>query len=341
MKIPCLLAALILALGAGLGWQGSKQLAEVRADPELSAETRRRLVAVSVLALANDHPQAVLGLFTDGSGFAKEDESSGDVVSSSLARWAKDDPLAALAWLRQTAAEFPDLVTDEAKRGLLAGTAIRDPVLAFKLIDELGLKGTDNVIERILSAAQTPDERLATLAALRAHLATCGEGSARDELASGALRVLANGVVQDGFAAASQWFAAAQLSPAELAGVAAALNYNSSRGETGQWLDWLGTHLPPEMAADKMKSLVASWTRSDCQAAGQWLATAPDGPAKLTAIRAYAETVASYEPEVAAQWALTLPPGPARDATLFTIYINWPLRDPAGAAAFAKKNSLK
>lgn len=317
-------------------------IAEVRASQDLSEDTRRRLVAVSVLALGNDHPQAVLGLFTDGSGFARDEHSNGYVLSSSLARWAKDDPLAALAWVRQSADNFPDLITDDAKRGLLSGTAIKDPVLAFKLIDELGLKGTDNAIESIMSAAQTPDEKLATLAALRAHLATIKEISARDELATGGLIVLAQGVVQDSFAAASQWISAAQLSAAELVGVALALNYNTSRsGETGLWLEWLAANLPPEMAADKQKFLMTSWTRSDCQAAGQWLAAASDGPAKTTAIRTYAVTVASYDPGVAAQWALTLPPGPDRDTTLISIYQNWPKSDPSGAAAFAKDHSLK
>ena len=317
-------------------------IAEVRASQDLSEETRQRLVAVSVLALANDHPQAVLGLFTDGSGFAKDDHSSGYVLSSSLARWAKDDPLAALAWVRQTAENFPDLITDDAKRGLLAGAAIQDPVLAFKLIAELGLKGTDNVIERIISAAQTPEQRSSTLAALRTHLATINDVSARDELAIGGLMVLTQEIVQDSFAAASQWLATAQLSPKELLGVAVALNYNTSRtGETGQWIEWLAANIPAEMSAEKMKFLMTSWTRNDCQAAGQWLAAAPDGLAKTTAIRTYAETVASYDPGVAAQWALTLPPGPDRDTTLLSIYQKWPLTDPAGAAVFAKEHAIK
>ncbi len=61
-------------------------------------------------------------------------------------------------------------------------------------------------------------------------------------------------------------------------------------------------------------------------------------------IRSYAETVSSYEPATAAQWALTLPAGPARDATLRTIYQNWPRHDPAAreaAATFAQQHGIK
>ena len=320
-------------------------IAEVRASPELSDQTRKRLVAVSVLALANDHPQAVLALFTDATGFAKDDLSNGYVVSSSLARWAKDDPLAALAWVRQNTASFPDLVTDDAKRGLLSGAAIQDPRLAFKLIGELALKDPSEAIRNIVSTAQTPDERSTMLAALREHLATLSDAGARDAAATANLTSLTSGVGREGFAAASQWLAAANLSPAELAGFAASLNYDPAHsGETGQWLEWLGTTLPTNKADERIHDLVVTWTRSDSQAAGQWLATAPDGPTKNTAVRCYAETIAAYAPQTAAQWALTLPAGTTRDATLKTIYQNWPRRDAAAseaAAAFAAEHGIK
>ncbi|MCX6878477.1 MAG: hypothetical protein NTW21_32380 [Verrucomicrobia bacterium] len=320
-------------------------IAEVRASPDLSDEVRKRLVAVAVLALANDHPQAVLELFTGTSELAKDDVSGGYVVSSSLARWAKDDPQAALAWVRQHAASHPDLVTDDAKRGLLSGAAIQDPRLAFRLIGELGLKDPDEAIRNIVSAAQTPDERSTMLAALREHLATLTDAGARDAAATANLTILANGVGRDGFAAASQWLAAAKLSPAELAGVAAGLNYDTGHsGETGQWIEWLGETLPSGKSAYRIQYLVASWTYSDSQAAGQWLAATPDGPAKNTAIRSYAETISRYEPETAAQWALTLPVGSTRDETLRQIYQNWPRRDPAAveaAAAFAQQHGIR
>ena len=296
---------------------------------------------VSVLALANDHPQAVLALVT-GSDFAKDDPSGGYVVSSSLARWAKDDPQAALAWLRKNSDEHPDVITDDAKRGMLFGTAIQDPALAFKLIGELGLKDTDPVLHNIVGAAHSPEEKLATLAALRLHLTSIANQADRDAVTTGALSVMANGFVQDGFTAAERWLAAAQPTPTELAGVAAGLNFDPGKSaETGQWIEWIATALPPEKSADRIQYFVASWTYSDSLAAGQWLTTTPDGPAKQIAVRSYAETISRVEPETAAQWALTMPPGSARDATLKTIYQNWRGPNPEAAAAFAKDNGIE
>jgi len=319
-------------------------IAEVRSDSGLADDTRRRLFDVAVLALSNNHPQAVLELFAGESERAKDDVMGGGyIITSSLARWAKEDPLAALAWIHKNSDKNPDLITEEAKRGLISGAAMQDPKLAFQLIGELGLKGSDNVIQSIVGVARTPDEKLATLAMLREHLATHSEDPARDQAARDGLTMLANGIVQDGFTSACQWLAAADLSPVELAGVAAGLNYDPSKsGETGQWIEWLGKSLPPgAMAADRIQYLVASWTHNDPQAAGQWLATTPDGPARNTAIRSYAETISRFEPHTAAQWALTLPAGQDRDATLKTIYQNWPRNDPAGAAAFGDEHGLR
>jgi hypothetical protein len=66
---------------------------------------------------------------------------------------------------------------------------------------------------------------------------------------------------------------------------------------------------------------LSSWTTSDYQAAGKWLAAAPEGPAKISAIHAYAETVAKADPQAATQWALTLPAGNEREETLRRIRV--------------------
>ena len=111
--------------------------------------------------------------------------------------------------------------------------------------------------------------------------------------------------------------------------------------ETGQWIEWIGEKLPPEKTTDHIRNLVRNWTTNDYQAAGKWLAATPDGPAKNTSIRTYAETVASYEPETATEWARTLPPGKDREATLKHIHRNWPKEDATAKEAFAKKHGIK
>ena len=131
-------------------------------------------------------------------------------------------------------------------------------------------------------------------------------------------------LAKDGFAAATQWLAGADLTADELKRFASRLPSSAKAAERGQWIDWIGKTLPPDKASDCIWQNVTGWTKADYQAAGKWLAATPEGPTKITAIRAYAGSVASIEPETAAQWAMTLPPGKDRDETLATIYQKWP-----------------
>ena len=59
------------------------------------------------------------------------------------------------------------------------------------------------------------------------------------------------------------------------------------------------------------------------------------------AVRAYAKTVAPYEPQTAANWALTLPAGDERTGLLKTIHGHWKSQDEAAAARFAEQHGLE
>jgi hypothetical protein len=316
-------------------------VAEIRATKDLKDETRQGIIGFSIMTLSNDHPQAALALFTESSDLFKENGMGTDVVSSSLAMWAKDDPMAALEWMKTNSAKFPDLITDDTKRGLIAGTAIQDPKLAFKLIIELGIKEASRSIASIIRSAKTLDERTATFNALREHLATLPDENARTEAADNGVRNFASNLVEGGFEANTQWLAAANFTPAELESFASGL-YGSIKGdENGKWIEWLGEKLPANKAAENIENLVRNWTRNDYQAAGKWLSTSTEGPTKNTAIRSYAQTVAEYEPASAAQWAMTLPPGKDRDETLKYIYQNWPENDSTARAAFKQEHGIE
>jgi hypothetical protein len=316
-------------------------IAEVRAAKDLKDETRQGLIGFSIMTLASDHPQAALALFTESSDIMKGEGIGEHVVSSALAKWAKDDPLGALEWVRKNSAKFPDLITDQAKRGLISGAAAQDPKLAFKLIGELGIKEAYQGISSIMSAAKTPVERTSTLTALREHLATLKDEKAKTELSSNAMSNLASSVAREGFDAGTKWVAEANFTPAELESFADGLQGSAKSDENGKWIEWIGEKLPPDKAANNIQNLVSNWTRNDYQAAGKWLGTAPEGVTKNTAIRSYAETVSKYEPETAAQWAMTLPPGKDRDQTLRNIYHNLPKDDPAAKEAFKKLHNIK
>ncbi len=316
-------------------------IAEVRAAKDLKDETRQGLIGFSIMTLSSDHPQAALALFTESSDLFKDNGMGNHVVSSSLAKWAKEDPLAALEWVRKNGEKFPDLVNDDAKRGRISGTAAQDPALAFKLVGELGFKDGSQAISSIMRAAQTPEERTATFAAYRVHLASLTDDKARSALSTPAISALGGNLGREGFQSATAWIETAKLSDEELQGVASGLNHSVKSAETGQWVEWIGEKLPPDKADRNIRNMVRNWVENDYQAAGKWLAATPDSPAKNISVRSYAETVARYEPETAAQWAMTLPPGADRDTTLKKIHDNWPKENEDAKEAFAIEHGIK
>lgn len=316
-------------------------IAEFHKAEGLDDDMREGLISFSVITLAGDQPQAALDLLTGPAGLLKDHSTIKHIVSSSLTSWAKNDPVAALNWVKKNSAEFPDLITDAAKRGTISGTAFQDPHLAFKLIDDLGIKEVGQSIDAIVSAAKTPEERTTTLNALREHLTTLPDDKARTEISESAMRGLTNITVAEGFEASTRWLADASFTAKELENFAGGLQGSIKRAETGKWIEWIGEKLPPEKAKDNIDDIVRDWTRNDYQAAGQWLISAPAGPAKDAAIQSYAVTVSEYEPATAAQWAVTLPPGNDRDQTLKTIYRNWPKEDTAAREAFKQEHGIK
>ena len=290
-------------------------IAEICASPELEKESRERLIRFPIMILTSDHPQTALALLAESPDFMTENVMNSDAVFESLKKWAKDDPAAALEWVRANGAKFPDLVDDDTKRGMISGTAMKDPQLAFKLIAELGIKDGDRIIYSIAGAAKTSEQRTATLAALRAHLATLPEGKIRDQASGVAIQELGWNTGKEGFEAGSKWIENAALSPEDLADFCESA-YCIKSEESGKWIEWIGTKLPVEKSKGSISMMVLNWMEKDYQAVGKWLAATPAGPSKNISIRRYAETAAFYEPESAVQWAMTLPPGQDRDETL-------------------------
>lgn len=311
-------------------------IAEVRATPDLKDETRKGLIGFSIMSLSSEHPQTALILLTESADILGADGMAQHVTNSSLGAWAKKDPAAALAWVRENGAKFPDLVTEDAKRGLIQGAAVNDPKLAFKLIGELGLqdpKDASRNIAGIIGAAKTPEARTTTLAAVRDYLTTISDEKTRDQTQREAMRDMAGLMSQGDFSTSTGWIENAKLNPTELANFAEGLDINSQSGETGRWIEWVGEKIPPEKSRSSIHNMVRNWTNKDYQAAGKWLAGFENGPVKNIAVSTYAETVSRYEPEAGAQWAATLPPGEERDQTLKQIYENWPTKDDASKAA--------
>ena len=316
-------------------------IAQLRENRDISDETRRNMIGYSVMLLSENHPAAALALVAESADLMEDGDIGRQVISTSLAKLAKEDPRTALKWLRDNAEKHPEIADDEAKCSILAGAAKGDPKQAFKLMREIGLTDDSGAIEAIIDSGKTPDQRAGILAAFREHLATISDESQRDALREEALGGIARTISGESFEAVTGWVSAQKLSPEESVQFVAGLSYDATRADTGKWIDWMTKTLPAEELGERVGDLVAQWTQQDYQAAGKWLAAEPDGPAKTASVRSYAETVAEYEPKVAAQWAMTLPAGDERQEALKSIYENWPENDAAAAAAFAAEHGLK
>jgi hypothetical protein len=316
-------------------------ITEISTNKEIKEKTRQDLLDFSIMSVANDQPQTALALFSEFSKHFTDARVAGKILAASLARLAKNDPLAALEWVRANSEHYTTLITEDTKRGMILGAAVQYPKLAFKLADALDFKDASVAIQGIVSAAKSPEERTATLAALRQFTTTITDDTARNAASNIGVRVLFQGILQDGYDATNKWLTAANLTQSELETFADGVSAFTKSSDTGQWIEWLDAALPSDKADEKIRNCVSNWTQSDYQAAGKWLAALPDGPTKNSSVRAYAETVSRYEPDSAAQWAMTLPAGNDRDATLKTVYQNWQVRDPAAAAAFATQNGIK
>ncbi|RYD47372.1 MAG: hypothetical protein EOP85_05610, partial [Verrucomicrobiaceae bacterium] len=72
----------------------------LRDDPSVTDDARRNMIGFSILMMGEDHPAAALGLYAECSELLNDGIMGAHVVNSTLARWAKEDPKAALAWLR-------------------------------------------------------------------------------------------------------------------------------------------------------------------------------------------------------------------------------------------------
>lgn len=315
-------------------------VANLREDPSLTDEARRSMIGFSILMLGEDHPAAALALYVECSGILNDGVLGPHVISSTLSRWAKDDPRAALAWMRANSEAHPELADDGAKTSIISGVAEIDPKEAFKLLQELEPDDPSSVIQALVETGKTPEARTAILDALRTHAATLGDDMDREDLVGEALEDMARNLTGEGFDSVTAWVGSAKLSPGETVRFAGGLSYFNTKEDTGRWIDWMAKNLPADEVPENVDNLIGQWTQQDYLAAGKWLAASTDGPAKNAAVSTYAETVAEYEPQTAVQWAMTMPEGRQRQNTLEAIYQNWPKADQAAADAFAKEHGI-
>jgi hypothetical protein len=316
-------------------------IADLRGRSELDDEMRKNMIGFSIMMLAQQHPQTALAIFTESSDMLDKDGMSAHVLSSALSQWAKDQPLAALEWIKKNAEKHPDLVKDDAKVAVITGAAQTDFGLAFQLAAELKLPADDgSMLRRMIDSANTPERQNEFLAALRKQASNTTDKEQAEKLMQSGLGGLFSKVSESGYEKTIAWMESANLSAGETADMADRLNYHSTKADTGKWLDWMSSQgVNSEKTRIRTQNLVRQWTQNDYKAAGGWLAKSPASPLKETATMAYLETVAPYDPDVAAQWAQTLT-GDGKGKAMRNIYETLKQKDQAAAAEFAKRHGI-
>ncbi len=309
-------------------------IAEIRNVPELDEETRGELTGFAIMMLANDHPQVALALFSEASDLLTDVRMKNHLVPAALARWAQDDPLAALDWFQQHGKDIE--MPDHAKNAMVGAMVKSDPDHALQLIGELKLD-PGNALATLVGSAGNDEERTQLLAKARDYLAKLPEQDRRKAETSAYSR-LGTQLSQGNFESAARWLAEADLDDTEKSAFANGIHANLIDGKTDRWIGWVAENLPPEEAAEKISGLVQGWTRKDYVAAGTWLAAQPDGPTKAAAVASFAETVGPHDPESAANWAKTLPAEKRREI-LHKVHRQIP--DPAAAEAFASRHGIE
>jgi hypothetical protein len=318
-------------------------IAEMRAGPGLDKDMRQGAIGFAIMTLATDHPGKAMTLFTEVEDVLGDSAPATEVIAGVLGKWAEQNPLEALAWVRAHAETHSDFITQEAKYALISGTAAQDPKLAFQMIGELQGMDTKNAARKIGEAARTPEQRELLLRALR-EIGGSTTGDDAKHLMSNtilpALDAMSDSLFEEGFESATAWLKTAGLQSTESEVITAAMGYRNTRGETGKWLDWMAGNLAETNRDSRIASVMGEWTRNDYRAAASWLSGAKDGPAKEAAVQSYAITVAHYDPAVAAQWAETLTDHPKHAPLMREIHAKWKNVDPQSAAAFAARHGI-
>jgi hypothetical protein len=278
-------------------------LAEIRTNPDLNQQTRELLASSCSTVLANDHPQAALGMFTSSPElFTAHHPMS--LVCTALATWARSDLTAAIEWLRKN----PQPFSDYAESGIISAVAEQDPQHAFRLIGQLGLKDKNQTAWQIVNSAKTFEQKSATLAGLREYLPTLQTGDKLDHYGESYFGMLAHGMHRERIEVITRWISESKLTPQEMDPFLDGL-VNATHIETGRWIEWMRQSLPAKQVDDRIDNLIHQWATRDYQAAAQWAATQPDGK--------------------------------DREQVLKTIHRYWPKQDPAGKENFAQKHGIK
>lgn len=318
-------------------------IAESRTNPEVAGRNFSRTI---IQKIAENRPALALGFLSEETDQGpKSLMGDSNFIESSIKTWSKDDPAAALAWVRKYKGTFPLNSIERVNYELIRGVATRDPQAAFRLLGEM--KKGDPVEQgfySVMDECKTPEQLSAALSGLPEYLKTIEDENKKAVIKGQAKGWLAFSASKTGFESGTKWIESANLSAEEIEDFSSNLGGNIDHiknEDVAKWAQWIWNHSAADGGDKSVRNFMEGWARNDYRAAAEWIKAAPDGPSKNSSVRAYAELVSEYEPETAVPWADSLPAGSERDATLKTIRKNWAKKDAEGAAAFALKYGIR
>lgn len=98
--------------------------------------------------------------------------------------------------------------------------------------------------------------------------------------------------------------------------------------------DRLLAEVPPGQETEALNGLTQLWMETDLNAAGTWLNTRPESPAKWEAAQTFALAAVRDDPQAALQWAASIPDPALQDRARRRVFARWADHDPAAASAW-------
>jgi hypothetical protein len=245
-------------------------LQELREASDIDAKFIQPLLEFTLGEIAKSHPRDALTL-----AFEMQDSIGIRTVASELMKlWGRSDPAGAKAWLDALSESASDGSKREMKWELIRGAMVGDPLLALEWMASADVKAHEMLDQEELA----PDERLFFLSAMRAWLKK-REGEMHPGVnRTRCLKSLVFGATKGrkpSFAEVSEFWENARLQPDEIGDLS--MNHFASiidPTEGVEWFEWIGEHLPEEIAQQWQEQLYHDPFTADL--IREWLAKQPE-----------------------------------------------------------------
>jgi hypothetical protein len=246
-------------------------------------------------------------------------ESSGDLINlitTSLQRWAKNDPESAVRWGKAQADRLP-LGINHAHMALEA-LARDDMAGAWAMARSEGIDPTQAMayISRATTSRADCDAFMAELTALQANAPHGFVGGANQYYENMAVKLAHSAGFDEARSFLEKW-----ASPLEWRDQAALAAVKTSISRTqdprsDSAADWLIAFAPETRRRQVVESLVSAWADEDFAQPAAWLQRHAGTPWHDAGLAALCQKIAPFDPEAAAEWARAINDPALRDKAL-------------------------